>query len=117
MSTTTENKPVTVSSAKKERHAQAVSGQGEKHGGVSADAETYASSGEPIIVDLGKKKQKDVRKLRKGKPGKLLDRVQETLTHLRESGAITADAQPIIFVVRQRQGSGLGGTGKLWGMR
>ena len=34
--------------------------------------------------------------LRKGKPGRLLDRVEETVEHLRENGALAANAQPIV---------------------
>jgi hypothetical protein len=57
----------------------------------------------PIIVDLGKKSRKDIRRLRKGQEGKLLSRVEETVEHLRESGAITGGAAPIVIVVRQRK--------------
>jgi hypothetical protein len=61
-----------------------------------------ASSPEPIIVDLGKKNRKQVRKLRKGKPGRLMDRVEDTIEHLRENGALAAGVQPIVVVVKQK---------------
>jgi hypothetical protein len=71
---------------------------------------------EPIVVDMGKKSRKAIRKLRKGKPGKLMDRVQETLAHLRENGALAEDAQPIIIVVKERASSRGRRAAKMWGL-
>jgi len=56
----------------------------------------------PILVDIGKAKRKDIKKLRNGKPGKLLSRVSETLEHLREAGTLAEDSQVVVIVVRQR---------------
>lgn len=70
----------------------------------------------PIIVDMGKKSRKDIRKLRKGKPGKLMRRVAETLDHLKENGALAADAQPVVIVIRQRERKGLRRGAKMWGL-
>lgn len=71
----------------------------------------------PIIVDMGKKSRKSIRKLRRGRPGKLLDRVEETLAHLRENGELGANTQAVVFVVRQRAGGGGGKIARLWGIR
>ncbi len=59
----------------------------------------------PVIVDIGKGSRKAVRRLRKGKPGKLMSRVEETIEHLREGGMLGAEAQPIVIVIRQRRRS------------
>jgi hypothetical protein len=55
-----------------------------------------------IVVDLGKRqKAKQIRKLRKG-GGKLTEKIKELVDELREQRAISADAQPIIIVVREK---------------
>lgn len=72
------------------------------------------SGPEPIIVDIGKGSRKDVRKLRKGKQGKLMRRVDDTVEHLRENGALAPDAQVIVVVVRERRKRGA--LGRMWGM-
>jgi hypothetical protein len=74
---------------------------------------TQEGYAEPIIIDLGKKKRKHVRKLRRGKGGRLLDKIHEILAHSIEAKAIPAGAQPVVVVVReraQRRGS------KIWGL-
>lgn len=58
----------------------------------------------PIIVDLGRKKRKAVKRLRRG-TGKLMDQVNVTLQELKNAGTITAGAQPVIIVVRERRRS------------
>jgi hypothetical protein len=70
----------------------------------------------PIIIDMGKKKRKDIRKLRKGKGGKLMDRVAEALDHLKESGQLSATAQPVIIVVKERTRSRGGRAAKMFGL-
>lgn len=57
---------------------------------------------EPIILDLGKKNRRQVRKLKKGKPGRLMNRVEDAIEHLRENGAITETTQAVVIVIRQR---------------
>ena len=56
----------------------------------------------PIFIDLGKKKKKEVKRLRNGK-GKLVQRIQSTLADLREGGTIPQAAQPVIVVVREKR--------------
>jgi hypothetical protein len=51
-----------------------------------------------IIVDMGKKKQKQIKQLRKGK-GKLLSEVKENLADLKIAGTISESAQPVIFII------------------
>lgn len=88
----------------------------ESHKVIIADSEEDEVSVEPIVIDMGKKKKKDVRKLRRGKPGKLMRRLEDTLSHLRENGALAKDAQPVVIVLRKkakRKGKRLG---KMWGL-
>jgi uncharacterized protein DUF6200 len=55
----------------------------------------------PLIVDLGKKSRKNVKRLRDGK-GKLMNEVQGVLSELRANGKLSSDAQPVLIIVRQR---------------
>ena len=80
------------------------------------EKEKEVEAKEPIIVDMGKKSRKQVRKLRKGKPGKLMDRVEETVEHLRESGAIDASAQTVVIVVKERTRRRGKRFTKMWGL-
>jgi hypothetical protein len=69
-----------------------------------AESQTSESAnGGPIIVDMGKGSRKQIRKLRKGKPGKLLSRIEETLEHLRESGSLAGDGQAVVIVLREKR--------------
>lgn len=58
-------------------------------------------NGHAVILDLGKKKRKDVKQLRGGK-GKLLEEISSSIEELRTTGAVSASAQPIIVVVREK---------------
>ena len=69
----------------------------------SGQGSAAGAPADPVIIDLGKKRSKQVKALRKGRPGKLLDKVREAVAALREQGAVAPDAQPIIVVVRERQ--------------
>jgi hypothetical protein len=55
----------------------------------------------PIIIDLGKKSRKQVRRAREG-TGKLMDKIHGMLDELRADGTIKADAQPVLIIVRQK---------------
>ena len=57
-----------------------------------------------IVIDLGKKSGKNVRRLRKG-CGPLLDHVEDCLEELREAGTISAAAQPVVVIVERRLSS------------
>ena len=66
----------------------------------------------PIVVDLGKKSRRQIRKVRKG-TGKLMDKVSVMLDELRADGTIDSNAQPVLIVVRQRRRKNALG----WGVR
>lgn len=73
---------------------------------------------EPVIIDFGKKKKKAIRKLRRGKPGRLLSKVEDTIEQLRASGEFEDGVRPIIIVVRQKARRSKRGrrAAKLWGL-
>ena len=66
---------------------------------TNADAPARPS---PVVVDLGKRRRKQIRQLTKG-GGKLLGEVNGAVAELRAAGTIAADAQAVVFVVRQRR--------------
>jgi hypothetical protein len=61
-----------------------------------------SSSNAPLIVDLGRHKSKSVKRLRNGK-GKLIGDVMNAIEDLRTAGTISASAQPVIIVVREKR--------------
>jgi hypothetical protein len=61
-----------------------------------------ASDHDPILIDLGRKSRKNIKRLRNGE-GKLRAEVQETINELKAKGAISPSAQPVIIVVREKQ--------------
>jgi hypothetical protein len=56
----------------------------------------------PIVVDIGKKRRKQIKQLREGR-GKLMDEVNDLLDELRTAGSISAGAQPVVVVVQQKR--------------
>lgn len=54
-----------------------------------------------VVVDLGRKKEKHVKRLRKG-TGKLLDQVLETVSGLQEDGVLEPDVQTVVVVVERK---------------
>ena len=54
-----------------------------------------------LVVDIGKRKRKQVRRLRKGR-GRLADRVEQTVERLKADGVLDADAQTVVVVVREK---------------
>ncbi len=63
-----------------------------------------AETAEPrtVVVDLGKKKRKDVRKLRKGE-GRLMDRIGELVEQMKADGQLTAGAETVVVVVERKK--------------
>ncbi len=55
----------------------------------------------PIVVDMGSQRRSRVRQLRQGR-GRLMEEVSTLLNELRVDGAISASAQPVVVVVRER---------------
>lgn len=64
--------------------------------------EAKGTESAPIVIDLGKKKKKLVRQLRKGR-GKLIDRVNDVVDELRSAGSLASENQPVIVVVREKK--------------
>jgi len=60
-----------------------------------------AQRDELTIVDMGKKSRKAVRDLRRGK-GRLMDDIEDTIDELREAGAISESAHPLVVIVERR---------------
>jgi hypothetical protein len=69
---------------------------------------------EPIIIDLGKKKRRQVRKLAKGRDCSLMDRIREAIEEGIAAKAIPANAQPVIVVVKAKKKKRK--LGKMWGL-
>lgn len=83
----------------------------------AAKSDTAKSApAEPIVIKLGKKNRKQVRKLRRGKPGRLLDRVEDAIAHLRENGDMAAQTQPVVIVIRERPKRRGRRIAKVWGL-
>jgi hypothetical protein len=55
----------------------------------------------PVIVNLGKNSRKRIKKLKRGE-GSLMLEVQQKLSILKSGGQISADAEPVVFVVEKR---------------
>jgi hypothetical protein len=58
----------------------------------------------PVVVDLGKKRRRQIKKLRRGQ-GKLMDEINHLVEELRTSGSIGSTTQPLVVVVRQKRRS------------
>lgn len=71
---------------------------------VGTEADTQA--GGPIVIDLGKRRRKQIKRLREGR-GKLMDDVGGVIDELRAAGAIGTSAQPVVIVVREKRKSPL----------
>ena len=61
-----------------------------------------APAANPVVVDIGKQKRKQIKQLRQGK-GKLLDEINSSIQELRTVGNISATAQPVIVIVREKR--------------
>ena len=66
---------------------------------VKAD---HSTGNSPIVVDIGKKRRKLIKQLRKGK-GKLVEEITGVIDELKSAGSISAGAQPIVVVVQQKR--------------
>ena len=60
-----------------------------------------AKESDVIVVDLGSKKRKQVKQLRKGR-GKLMDRVKQCLEELKATGAVSGTLVPVVIIVEQK---------------
>jgi Family of unknown function (DUF6200) len=57
----------------------------------------------PIVIDLGRKRRKQIKQLRRGERGKLMDRIEDVLAQLKTEGVVSGKIQPVIVVVRERE--------------
>ncbi len=69
---------------------------------------------EPIVIDMGKKKRRQVRKLRKGRDCSLMERITDAIQEGIAAKAIPANAQPVIVVVKEKKKKNK--IGKVWGL-
>lgn len=63
--------------------------------------EVQNSTQKMVVIDIGKRKRKQVRKLRKGE-GRLAEEIEHTIGQLKGDGVLDADAQTVVVVVRQK---------------
>jgi hypothetical protein len=56
-----------------------------------------------LLIDLGKHSKKQIKRLRRG-TGKLIDEVQRCMQELRTNGTVSESAQPVLMLVREKQG-------------
>jgi hypothetical protein len=64
------------------------------------------------VLDLGKQRRKRIKELRRGE-GKLMDEINASIEELRTAGALGADTQPVVVVVRQKRRKMRGGLPRL----
>jgi hypothetical protein len=56
----------------------------------------------PIIVDLGKYRRKDVKRLREGQ-GKLMGEIASCLEELKGAGKLADGVRPVVILVREKR--------------
>ncbi len=61
-----------------------------------------SSASSPVIIDLGKKKRKAIKKLVNG-GGPLLGELESVIADLKAAGTIAEGAQPVVLVVRPKK--------------
>jgi hypothetical protein len=64
-------------------------------------SEVVSTASNPIVIDLGKRKRKDVKKLNKGE-GSLMDKIGDCVNELKSSKEISPNAQIVIVVVKEK---------------
>ena len=67
---------------------------------MSASDIKDVATGIVCVLDLGEHSRQRVRRLRRGE-GRLMEKVEEAVAALVEDGALGADAQTVVVVVRQ----------------
>jgi hypothetical protein len=67
---------------------------------VRLDAKLDSKS--PVVIDLGKHRRKRVKALRRGM-GPLAEEVNSALAELRMAGTVSANAQTVVVIVRERR--------------
>jgi Family of unknown function (DUF6200) len=69
---------------------------------VPARPATTTNVAPPVVLDLGKQRRKRIKQLRRGE-GRLMDEVNGSVEELRTAGAIGADAQAVVIIVREKR--------------
>ena len=71
---------------------------------ASPSADTGNEEEDPslVVLDIGKRKKKQIKRLRKGR-GKLLRRIDEAVEELKADGLVQADAQTVVVVVEAKE--------------
>jgi hypothetical protein len=75
--------------------------------------ETQDATLQPIVIDFGKHSRKSIKRVRQRGGGKLMDKIEDAVSQLREEGTMKATVQPVIVVVQQRRRSRAGLPGLL----
>lgn len=57
----------------------------------------------PILIDLGKHKSKKIKRLLKGKRGRLLDEVKRCYEELEVNDVVAEGVQPVVIIVREKK--------------
>ncbi len=65
------------------------------------NAKKASSPSTQVVIDLGKKSRKSIKKLRRGE-GKLADTIEAQLAALRTQGAIGADTNTVVVVAERK---------------
>ena len=68
---------------------------------TSTTTNNESNGGSPLVLDLGKRKKRQVRALRRGE-GPLMEDVLQTVEQLKMAGTIKDEVQPLIIVVREK---------------
>jgi hypothetical protein len=68
----------------------------------AADSGTEAEDPALVVLDIGKRKKKQIKRLRKGR-GKLLRRIDEAVEGLKADGLVQSDAQTVVVVVEAKE--------------
>ena len=68
----------------------------------AADTGTEDEDPAMVVLDIGKRKKKQIKKLRKGR-GKLLGRIDEAIEELKAEGVVQQDAQTVVVVVEAKE--------------
>jgi hypothetical protein len=69
---------------------------------ATTSTEAKADAKAPVIIDLGKHRRKRIKDLRRG-TGRLADEVNGCVEELKASGTLSAGAQTVVVVVRQKR--------------
>ncbi len=79
-----------------------------------AETVTAAAGRQPILIDLGKKKKKAVKRLRRGS-GPLMRTLHDALEQLQSSGKLDSAGDGLVVAVVREKKKRRGGGGGGWG--